>query len=103
MSKISIRRSGCCGLRIVNGLNNGESPKQQLIYICAKIYNEDYNAAFIMFSDNQKDGRNANALKRFIIENKLGSIKESIKDDVRIWIWQINSRSTERWFNQNND
>ena len=92
MSRISLKRTSCCGLRIVSG--QSETPKESLLYICAKMYREDYDAAFVLFSDNSEHG---NGMKRLILKNKLGNIKE--END--IWIWECNNRITLKWFDKN--
>lgn len=92
-----LERTCCCGLRIASGIY--KDPKKSLRYICHKMFSEDYDAAFVLFSDSPKGKGHGNNLKNFIVDNKLGNVRESFRDNVRIWIWEVPQRATENWFN----
>lgn len=98
---VTIHRTGCCGFRIIRGLDSRQSAKSQMLHICARMYRENLDCAFAMFSDNSADSRNALALKRFILKNRLGTVKESFNGNTKVWIWEVNNRSAERWFDKN--
>ena len=106
---LSIQRSDCCGLRIVSGIERNRSPKNIISFICDHMFEIDYNeivsgsydCAFILFADESPTGSYGNRLSRFIQENGLGTVKESIQTGTRAWIWEINRTKAKYWFKHN--
>lgn len=82
--KLTIRRTGCCGMRIVIGIQY-YSPQEVVNFVARAMYYNTYNAAFIVFS--RERGSKGQKLADFIVANDLGKIKMINKT----FIWEVAS------------
>ena len=83
--KLSIRRTSCCGLRIVHHLSGEINMDKMMMWLSDK-FMDSYDAAFILFIAKSK---NLNKIVDFIKLNNLGQIKLVNNKNKPALLWSI--------------
>lgn len=98
----SINNTSCCGLDEIANIYD-ELPIESLLRACE----EDMDTPFYFFTGTPSE-KGVEALKEYIIKNKLGSVLETKRrvnpnsgNRLKVYVWEVNRRSLAKWYKTN--
>ena len=102
-----IENMNCCGTQEITGIIDDNDPKETIKTVCQRLFSDEENCAFMIFTDieKKKPGKN---LEKYIKNNKLGKTTKSnskvnpnSRHSLTVWVWTLNHTNLKRWWNQN--
>ena len=103
----NIESMNCCGTQEIVGIIDDNDPKETTKTVCQKLFLDEDNCAFMIFTDigKKKPGKN---LEKYIKDNKLGKTTKSnskvnpnSRNSLTVWTWTLNNTALKKWWNEN--
>ena len=102
-----IENMNCCGTQEITGIIDDNDPKATVRTVCKRLFYEEENSAFMIFTDIDKKTPGKN-LAKYIKSNNLGKTTKSdsrvnpnSRHSLTVWIWALNRTNLRRFWDKN--